>query len=77
MQTDEIKNVKPLLKQHNVSGRFSIGKQFQRNPDSENGLILLTITGTSKYKVELGSYGWKSKKWLSANLFNAVCINDR
>jgi len=61
----------------NVSGCFSVGKQFQRNPDAENGLIILTITDISKYKVELGSYGWKPKKWLSSNSFNVIYLNDR
>lgn len=71
VETTSSNSIKP-----NVIGclksKFYIGQQFLRNPDSDNGLILLTVSNIANSKIELGSFGWKSKRWLSSNLFNPV-----
>jgi len=71
----EVSTSSPTCCNTPVSGRFYNGRQFQRNPDSESGIIILVVTNSSKHAVELGSYGWKSKKWLSVNLFYP--LNER
>lgn len=52
--------------------KFKIGMQFERFPDAENGLILLTITKISKNHLCFGSDCKRHKSWLAKNNFRLV-----
>ena len=55
-----------------VKSKFKIGMRFERYPDAENDLILVTIKKVSKHHLYFGSDIKKHKSWLSKNKFKLV-----
>jgi hypothetical protein len=55
-----------------VKSKFKIGMRFERFPDYENDLILVTITQVSKHHLYFGSNIKKHKSWLAKNKFKLV-----